>query len=421
MFRKNIIINHSTQVISTISNLLCMIMTARILGTFGQGDLALYNTFIAVVLLISGLGIPSAFVYFLASKKMNVQKAIPIMFSVTLVSFSILILFYILGGYLQFIQVFLPHFIQSNYTWTFVMFMQLSMMSMNQYLQSILIAENKFSKSGYITIIGSLALLFLYSLKFFNFVSSNIEPLFWVVGSMLLVAMIQYIFYFIHIRNTNPFYLKFLSISFNDVKPMIAFSALTYMANIIQFLNYKMDIWFLNYFQNDSNLIGIYSLGVSLAQLVWLLPNAVQAVLYTYVSSNENAMQDKVSKTKRVSNWALLYALIVGIGGYLISIYLIPILFGEAFSRSIQIIKILIIGIIPFVYSFGISAYFAGIKKIEFNLYGSLIGFVVCLILNAILIPKYSIEGAAWSSVVSYIITVLFITYKFNTYKKLSN
>ncbi len=421
LFKRNIIISHSAQIISTASNLLCMIMAARMLGTFGQGELALYNTFSSVVLLISGLGIPSALVYFLASKKINIQKVIPMTLKVTLFSFIILILFFIVANTLNITQLFLPNFMQTQFAWNFIMLFHLILMSMNQYLQSILIAENKFNKSGYVTIMGSLLLLILYGIKFFNFFYLEIDALYWVIVSLVFVSLIQYVFYFKYIKNINVFYLKFQRVTFNDIKPMIAFSALAYMANIVQFLNYKMDIWFLNYFQNDKNLIGIYSLGVSLAQLVWLLPNAVQGVLYTYVASNENLIEDKISKTKKASKWILLYAFISGILGYLISIYLVPILFGEAFKQSVQIIKILLIGIIPFVYSFGFSAYFAGIKKIKYNFYGSLIGFVICLILNTILIPKYNIEGAAWASVISYIITVIFITYKFYTTQKSSN
>ena len=115
-------------------------------GTFGQGELALYNTFSSVVLLISGLGIPSALVYFLASKKINIQKVIPMTLKVTLFSFIILILFFIVANTLNITQLFLPNFMQTQFAWNFIMLFHLILMSMNQYLQSILIAENKFNR-----------------------------------------------------------------------------------------------------------------------------------------------------------------------------------------------------------------------------------------------------------------------------------
>lgn len=417
-FKKNIIANHTAQIVSVVSNFLCTIMLARMLGTFGQGELTLYNTFTSIVLLISGLGLPSAIVYFLASKKLNAQKTIPILLVISFISFSTLFLFFIFFKHLGFLNFVLPEFIQSNGLWQIVMFMQLLILGMGQFFQSVLVSENNFKKVSLITITGSFVLLFLYAIQFFQWIDMGISKIYWVISSLLFTAFIQFIFYWFQISKSKNNYLKFQSFNWLDIKPMLSFSALAYFANIIQFFNYKIDIWFLNFYHHNKEWIGIYSIGVALAQLVWLLPSATQSVLFTYVSSQENSLQEKMKKVIKTNQWVFLYALLSGIIGYFISIYIVPIFFGEAFSKSSQIIGILIIGIIPFSYSFGMSAYFAGTKKILINLYGSLIGLVVCVIGNIFLIPQYNIVGAAWASVISYIATLLFILYQFQIEKK---
>jgi O-antigen/teichoic acid export membrane protein len=138
------------------------------------------------------------------------------------------------------------------------------------------------------------------------------------------------------------------------------------------------------------------------------LPSALQAVLFTFISTHSDQylnLQKTIQSTKQIA----LYAISAGIGGYLLSNYLVVPLFGEAFQASIQCIAILLFGIVPFCLSMPISGYFVATGKVRINLYSAIIGFIICLVADLLLIPQYGIQGAAYASVISYLSTVVFL------------
>lgn len=418
LFKENIIASYAAQVVAVVCNFLCSVLAARMLGPEGQGDLALYVSFTAFVTLLIGLGLPSAVVFFLASGKIEKGKIIPIVIAVTLILLAGFgILFFIAKG-TNMLDVFLPDFVLKNDAWACVLLIHLLLLMLNQYFISLLQAENSFISSGVISVIGSVLLLLMYSFKYFEWVIIDFPPIYWILCSLFVTAGIQYFIFMMRIYRFDKSYFSFQPFSLAEIRPLLWFAGVAYLANIVQFLNYKMDLWFINYFYHDKEMIGVYSLAVGLAQLVWLLPNAVHSVLYTFVSS-ESEMQEKVLKTAKTSRLLLLYAVVVGVSGYLLSVYLVPLLFGSSFSAAPSIIGILLFGVVPLSGAMAVSAYFAGIQKIKLNLYGSVLGFVVCLILNLILIPQYGIKGAATASVFSYISTVIFYYLIFFKQKKI--
>jgi O-antigen/teichoic acid export membrane protein len=121
-------------------------------------------------------------------------------------------------------------------------------------------------------------------------------------------------------------------------------------------------------------------------------------------------IQRTIKTTKQIG----LYAISAGIAGYLLSIYLVPILFGEEFRESVQCIGFLLIGVVPFCLSMAVSGYFAGTGRVRINLYSAILGFIVCMAADLLLIPSYGILGAAIASSISYISTVTFLLVKFH-------
>jgi Na+-driven multidrug efflux pump len=65
-----------------------------------------------------------------------------------------------------------------------------------------------------------------------------------------------------------------------------------------------------------------------------------------------------------------------------------------------------------------IGAYFSWAGKFSHNLFCSSICFVVILLADLILIPKYGMEGAAWANTISY--TLVFLVYIFILVKQFS-
>lgn len=391
---------------------LCAIMGARMLGASGQGELALYTNFILLSSLLLGAGLPAGIVHFIAARKIEQKQVLSILLTVLLIGFALLLLALSILQQTALLSTFIPTLFHHNSVWFWLMLLHLLLVLLNIFLSSILQAEALFGKASYILISGSITLLALYALRYFAITGIHIPPLNWILLALISSQLIQLFFFLRQVYTTNPDYLHLEQIQIGAIRPLIQFAFLAFMTNLIQFLSYKMDIWFVNYF-HGKQLTGIYALGVSLAQMLWLLPSAIQSVLYAFISTHTDR-QLIIQRTIKTTRQIAVYAISAGITGYLLSIYLVPILFGEEFRESVQCIGLLFIGVVPFCLSMAVSGYFAGTGRVRINLYSAILGFIVCMAADLLLIPSYGILGAAIASSISYISTVTFLLVKFH-------
>ncbi len=387
------------------------------IGPSGQGELGLYTNFMAFLTLLLGMGIPSALVHFIASGKIKKEQVMTLLLFGTILPFVAIFLIFTLLNQLELLSIFLPEGILSSGKWIALLFGHLLFMMFGQYFQSIFQAENNFKLAGITSTTMSICLLFLYTIRYLNLVGTSYEPFHWILYSLISLALLQVIIYKLLLFKSNPSYLQLSKINIFSLKPLIVFSSMAFLANLIQFFNYKIDIWFINYYHHSDEMIGVYVLAVSLAQLVWLLPGALHNVLYSYVSGDD-LIKEKIIKTQQSVMNLLLYAVVAGIAGYIASIYLVPILFGIRFQEVPSIILILLVGIIPIACALPVSAFFAGIQKIKINLYGSIVGLILCILFDYILIPSFGIKGAAWATIISYNATVIYYLIQFFRYKR---
>lgn len=387
-------------------------MGARMLGASGQGELALYTNFILLSSLLLGAGLPAGIVHFIAARKIEQKQVLSILLTVLLIGFALLLLILSILQSATLLSTFIPTLFHHNSVWFWLMLLHLLLVLLNIFLSSILQAEALFGKASYILISGSITLLLLYALRYFALTGIHIPPFNWILLALISSQLIQLIFFLRQVYTTNPDYLHLEQIQIGAIRPLIQFAFLAFMTNLIQFLSYKMDIWFVNYF-HGKQLTGIYALGVSLAQMLWLLPSAIQSVLYAFISTHTDR-QLMIQRTINTTRQIAVYAISAGITGYLLSIYLVPILFGEEFRESVQCIGLLFIGVVPFCLSMAVSGYFAGTGRVRINLYSAILGFIVCMAADLLLIPSYGILGAAIASSISYISTVTFLLVKFH-------
>ena len=212
-------------------------------------------------------------------------------------------------------------------------------------------------------------------------------------------------------------YAKFISIppsekplTRSSLRLLFSLSTINYISNTVQFLSYRMDFWFVNYYSGSKEL-GIYSLAVNLAQLFWMLPNSVGAVLFPNIASMDP--KKALEYTQMLCRIIFTSTILLGVAGGTILGYLIPFIYGVEFSSASKLFYILLIGIMPFSIKIIIASYYSGINKTRLDMMGSLIGFVFCLISDILLIPSYGSTGASIATVIAYFSNTLFIIISF--------
>ena len=191
-----------------------------------------------------------------------------------------------------------------------------------------------------------------------------------------------------------------------EVRSYITYGFFPMLTVLLMTINYRIDIIMLEG-KVSLESIGIYSLAVSLADKVWLIPDALKEILLSKLTKGKNAHE--VAKVIRISIFCTLIACLMFL---IFGKIMVTVLFGKQFLSAYGIMLILFLGVFPMIFYKMIYAYNVvyGYKMVNFSI---LLGVAVLnIVLNMILIPYWGVLGAAWASVFSYILSgALFVFY----------
>jgi O-antigen/teichoic acid export membrane protein len=185
----------------------------------------------------------------------------------------------------------------------------------------------------------------------------------------------------------------------SGLKSIMRFSMLVFITNLIQFLAYRVDYWMIGYFTGDDAQVGLYAQSSRFAQLFWVVPNIVAAIIYHNLSSGDRETgKEDVKRLSRVMN----FLNVIIIPFLVLSAYLIISLFLPDYRESYPVFLLLIPGMFLFCNSILLASFFSANRELHINFYLSGLCFLVILILDFLLIPSFGITGAAWANTAAY-------------------
>jgi O-antigen/teichoic acid export membrane protein len=193
----------------------------------------------------------------------------------------------------------------------------------------------------------------------------------------------------------------------NYFKNSFSYGIKFYLGSIFYFLQSQINILLINFFLNPA-MVGFYSLSVGLSSNIWLISDAVGTVLFPKVSS-ENDKKKMKEFTPLVFRNVLFIIMLIAILLFGLSHWIIALLYSDAYLKSIQPFKILLIGVIA---SSGwkiLENDLNGQGKPMLNTYITGVSLVSNIILSILWIPKFGILGAAWATTISYTVALLMI------------
>ena len=161
-------------------------------------------------------------------------------------------------------------------------------------------------------------------------------------------------------------------------------------------LNYKADVIMLKFYVDDAQ-IGLYSVGVMLAEYIWIIPDAFKDVLFSRTAKDDSI--DEIMSSIRINLYVTLF--IMG-GLVLLGRPFINLMYGSDFLGAYGVTCLIMCGVPAMVlYKMTNSLYVANGKQM-FYLITLAISAVSNIILNIIFIPMFSMMGAAIASAISY-------------------
>ncbi len=377
-------------------NFLVGILIAAISGSAVFGTISLMIVNAALLHLITGLGADQAIVWHGASQLF--QKAKLFTFSFFL-AFLQLFLFVLIS--LFFFQITGKTLLSNNpsfqyFYWELIYFTGL--VFLDKYV-SLLYAQHNARKCNLFLAIITFIAVFILNVYRFNLVSGPVDPFRFLclltAGQALTVVLL------FHIKER----ISFSTFNKQDIFSFFRFSGLVFVTNIIQFLAYRADYWFIDYFKNTDQ-VGIYSQANRFAGLLWIVPNIIAALFIPSISSPKNSLREnELTVITRVLNY--LNLLIVGLIIFTAFVIYTYFLRQDYFEGFLPLLYML-----PGFYFFSITllfaAYFSAKNILWINLVGSSICLIIIVIADLLLIPDFGIKGAAIANTIAYTLATAF-------------
>lgn len=224
------------------------------------------------------------------------------------------------------------------------------------------------------------------------------------MGSFFLQGIVIAIFYFLQnkVRIKFPTWINF--------KLVVKFSLTAFVGNIIFFLVYRVDYWFVETY-SSANELGNYIQVSKIVQWFLLVPTMISTVLFPFTATGQDSkIIDKIVSLSRILLWLYFF---VCIGVAAIGFWAFVWMFGDTYTYMYTAFLLYIPGVLALVSLFPILSYHAGIKRIDIKIKGALLALLIIVVLNAVFTPEYGIYAASAASSIGYIVYYIYVIYYF--------
>lgn len=200
------------------------------------------------------------------------------------------------------------------------------------------------------------------------------------------------------------------------LKNIFRYSIVALTANVLFFLVYRVDYWFVKRFCTAEQL-GNYIQVSKLGQIVLLLPGILASVIFPRTALGKH--EDMARALSRMIRIAVLLFCLMFVVTFFTGRTVFPLVFGRSLDQMYMPMLILLPGVLFLSVLSLLSAYFAGIHRPDVNAKGALAGLAVIVIGDALIIPRYHIAGAAAVSSAGYLVCMLYSWMEFKKIKAL--
>ncbi len=184
------------------------------------------------------------------------------------------------------------------------------------------------------------------------------------------------------------------------MKTTLKFGLRGYVANVLQFFNYRLDLFLVNFFLGPSST-GIYTVAVAMAEMLWYLPNAVGFVIFPKAANTAAEAMNRF--TPRVFRITLGLTAIGAVGLVLVGKPFINIVYSPAFASAYGPMLALLPGVVLLGGGKVLTNEIAGRGYPQYNSIASGASMVLTVGLDLLLIPRLGVLGASVASSIAYV------------------
>jgi O-antigen/teichoic acid export membrane protein len=378
-----------------------IILSTRLLGAEGRGEISFFVTNMVLVLLFTGLLGGSSLVYL--TPRYNFFRFLMPSYAWALLLTGVFCSFFYFTNQLP----------ARDFYFLFFSILLNSWKSTNM---MVLLGKEKIKAFNWLALIHSLLLILFFLLYYFAIDLLNVESFYWglVLSNLLIWLASLALLFNLGERIT-------LAIDAHLIKQLFAYGALAQLANIIQFGNYRISYYYLMNMQGDgASELGKYSIAVSIAESVWIVGQSLATVQFARLSNVEDPLLRRKISVRMFKFNFVLNVFAVGLL-LLVPARLYELVFGgEEFSMVAVYIVWLAVGIFMLGTSTSVSAYFGGRGKYWPAVISSVLGGFVTLFVCEFFMQEMGVLAAAVGASLSYTVVLFYFLWCFLKEERLS-
>jgi len=398
---KNFLSLSSAQIISQVIYFLVIIYLARTLGATGFGKISFAQAVVLYFMLIGDLGLSVLGVREVARDRSEIDSyaasIISLRLTLALVSFVLLVVFTILIN-------------KSTEIKYLIIFYGFSLFSSALLIEWLFQGIEKMEFIGISRILNRLFFAVLVLLFIKSSGQLLLIPYLWLVGALAAAGFLFHIFG----RQLGRIRLRFnLGLWKSLLRRALPMGASFIMIQVY----YNFDVLMLGFMKGEE-VVGWYNAAYKLIFLVLafipIFINVIFPLMSRYYKESEEKLKTLISSSTKLLATA---ALPVGVGGTLLARPIMGFLYGDGFSPGIIGFQILIWSVVIIAVRCTYEQSFLACDQEKRYLYGVIFGAATNIVLNLILIPLFSLMGAAIATVISEFV---FSAYMFSYFRIVS-
>ena len=261
----------------------------------------------------------------------------------------------------------------------------------------VALVENPNLRNGVFLIIHVVELAYVVFLFFFTKATFLLA-----LSSFALAEILKSLVYTIILK------IKPAKFSFRHALELYKYGFFPMVGLLMTSLNYRIDVIML---RNSPNItaadVGIYSVGINLAEKVLLFPDSIKQVLMSKLAKGKD--EKEVAKVSRI---CFFVSFICAICLIALGKLVLGLLYGKEYLGAYYVVIISVIGTTPMVFYKMIGQYNIINKKQIYNVLMLSLSIVINVLLNLLLVPWFGIEGAATATAIGHFVcSIVFILY----------
>lgn len=165
-----------------------------------------------------------------------------------------------------------------------------------------------------------------------------------------------------------------------------------------------IDSVMLSYLEGDE-IVGWYNAAYRIVIVFTLIPSAIAGALFPVLSRFfQTSRADMINLYEKAFKYLLMIGIPIGLGIFPLAEWIVPLVFGSSYEPAVPALKILIwAGVLIFPTTF-FGTMLASIDRQDLGMYAVGICAVANVIMNILLIPRFSYLGAAFATLITELI-----------------